>query len=103
MSESSVCVILPIFYTQEAALFQRTFQFLQKFLFFKDARQLLLRPQNITIQHQNNRFNLTAQCAGEKLDPQKHDLLTDVKAVTLHRFRVEQIDNQWHTTVILDV
>ena len=79
------------------------FQFLQKFLFFKDAQQLLLRPQNITIQHQNNRFTLTAQCTGEKINPQKHDLLTDVKAVTLHHFQIEQLKDQWHATVILDV
>jgi SHS2 domain-containing protein len=32
-----------------------------------------------------------------------HPLLTDVKAVTLHRFAVEKIAAGWKATVVLDV
>ena len=40
---------------------------------------------------------------GEGIDRQRHPLLVDVKAVTLHRFRVALEDGAWRATVVLDV
>lgn len=39
----------------------------------------------------------------EKLDPGRHHPRVDVKAVTLHRFRLEKTDYGWETQVILDI
>ncbi len=41
--------------------------------------------------------------SGEKIDSGKHDLVVDVKAVTLHRFRVEKTQRGWEAVVILDI
>jgi SHS2 domain-containing protein len=41
--------------------------------------------------------------AGEELDMNRHDLVVDVKAVTLHQFRVEKTDRGWEAFVILDI
>ena len=87
----------------EDSLDMLLFQFLQELIFYKDARQLLLRVRQVNIRRYEDVFILKAQTFGETLNPQKHDLTVDVKAVTLHRFHIQRIDNQWHATIILDV
>ena len=66
------------------------FDFLQEFIFFKDADQLLLRTEDISILKHESVFALKATLSGETLDPGKHNLKTDVKAVTLHHFYVAE-------------
>ena len=79
------------------------FNFLQEFIFFKDARRLLLRVLSVSVSSGNNGFSLKAKAAGEELDPEKHDLIVDVKAVTLYRFAVQQTEDGWMATVVLDI
>jgi SHS2 domain-containing protein len=40
---------------------------------------------------------------GEKLDPDRHHPRVDVKAVTLHRFSLQQGEHGWEASVILDI
>jgi SHS2 domain-containing protein len=79
------------------------FQLLQELIFFKDAEKLLLRVKHIEIRQLDGRFLLRAEARGEQLDPTRHDLVVDVKAVTLHRFNVKQTAEGWEATVILDI
>jgi SHS2 domain-containing protein len=46
---------------------------------------------------------ISAEAYGEEIDPQRHGLLADVKAVSLHNFVVEKAPEGWRATVILDV
>jgi SHS2 domain-containing protein len=79
------------------------FQLLQEIIFYKDAEQLLLRVGGIRIEEKDGRLLLTAEASGETLQPEKHDLIVDVKAVTLHRFKVEETARGWEAFVILDI
>lgn len=79
------------------------FEMLQELIFFKDADMLLLRLPAVTIKIENGHLILTGEARGEKIDPLKHELIVDVKAVTLHRFDVRQTSDGWHATVILDI
>jgi SHS2 domain-containing protein len=79
------------------------FNFLHELVFFKDARRLLLRVVSVDIDRGAAGFSLTARAAGEELDPEKHDLIVDVKAVTLYRFALRQTEDGWTATVVLDV
>ena len=79
------------------------FQLLQELIYYKDADRLLLRVPEVCIERQKDDFELNAEACGEKLNPGKHELLAGVKAVTLHRFHVEQISRGWRSTVILDI
>jgi SHS2 domain-containing protein len=79
------------------------FQLLQELIFFKDAEQLLLRIKDIEIRRLGGNYQLKAEARGEVLDSGRHDLVVDVKAVTLHRFRVEQRARGWEAAVILDI
>lgn len=79
------------------------FELLQELIFWKDAEQLLLRVIAARIRQEEGRFFLVARAAGERLDPEKHELVVDVKAVTFHRYRVEPAARGWEATVILDI
>ncbi len=88
---------------EDADLDMLLFKLLQELIFFKDARNLLLRIRNIRIQEATGRHILVAEAYGEKISPVRHELIVDVKAVTLHRLRVEKTTHAWEATVILDV
>ncbi len=79
------------------------FNFLQELVYYKDSEQLLLQTQQINIDEKNGKYHLTAVLQGEKLDPQRHQQLVDVKAVTLHKFHLEKINDGWKAMVILDI
>jgi SHS2 domain-containing protein len=79
------------------------FQLLQELIFYKDADRLLLRIHGIEIHPQEGGYGLRAQAMGETIDATRHDLSVDVKAVTLHRFRVERTARGWEATVVLDI
>jgi SHS2 domain-containing protein len=79
------------------------FSFLNELIFLKDARQLLLRVESLSIKSANSKFILKGVVYGEGIDAQKHPLRVDVKAVTLHRFSLQQTDAGWEAFVILDI
>ena len=79
------------------------FNFLQELIYYKDSEQLLLRAQQIQIEENNGKHQLSAVLRGENLDPNRHQQRVDVKAVTLHRFQLEKTDDAWTAMVILDI
>lgn len=79
------------------------FDFLGELVYYKDARRLLLLVEEIRITKKDSGYSLDAVLSGEEFDPARHPLGADVKAVTLHRFSLEQTDNGWKATAILDI
>lgn len=92
-----------VFHAAADTLEMLLFEYLQTLIFYKDAEGLLLRPVMISIGEENGSLLLDAEAAGEKIDPEKHQLGADVKAVTLHRFRVWHEGATWKATVVLDI
>jgi SHS2 domain-containing protein len=87
----------------ETSLELLLFQFLQEFIFYKDAECLLLKVETLQLQSANEEFHLEALLVGEPLDPARHLLNVDIKAVTFHRFGVVQSGDGWEATVVLDI
>jgi SHS2 domain-containing protein len=79
------------------------FDFLQELIYYKDSEKLMLRTPQIHVREKPKPYILEATALGEKLDPDRHHPRVDVKAVTLHRFRLEQTDRGWEAFVILDI
>ncbi|MGC9966971.1 MAG: archease [Syntrophobacteraceae bacterium] len=79
------------------------FNLLQEVIFFKDAEQLLLRIEEADIGYEDGLYFLEATGWGEQIDSGRHELIVDVKAVTLHMFKVEQTPRGWEALVILDI
>jgi len=78
-------------------------ELLQELVYHKDAGRLLLRVRDLRIEESGSGFRLHADAIGETIDPEKHSLLADVKAVTLHRLVVERVPDGWRAVVVLDV
>ncbi|TSK03584.1 MAG: archease [Geobacter sp.] len=79
------------------------FDFLNEFIFYKDARRLLLLPTEVSVVSADGGFVLRARLSGEEIDVVRHQMNTDVKAVTMLRYKLEQVANGWRATVVLDV
>jgi SHS2 domain-containing protein len=79
------------------------FNLLQEIIFLKDAEQLLLRIENADVGYEDGLYFVKVTGWGEQIDRGKHELIVDVKAVTLHMFKVEQTPRGWETLIILDI
>lgn len=88
---------------ENEALDMLLFDFLQELIYWKDSEKLMLRIKEIGIREENKHHFLEADALGEKLDPERHHQRVDVKAVTLHRFRLEKTEEGWKASVILDI
>ncbi|HLC84596.1 MAG TPA: archease [Candidatus Nanoarchaeia archaeon] len=82
---------------------QLLFDFLEEFIFLKDAETFLACEIDVNVSKDKDRYSLTATLKGEEIDTKKHVLHSDVKSVTYHLFKVEQKDHGWRAQVILDV
>jgi SHS2 domain-containing protein len=79
------------------------FDLLNELLFYKDSRLLLLRMKSANITLAGDTYILDAVLSGERIDSARHPLSVDVKAVTLHRFKVEETADGWRSEVVLDI
>ena len=79
------------------------FRFLGELIYLKDAEGLLMRVPAVLIRRLDGILILEAEARGEPIDPLRHRLQADVKAVTLHRLRVEQTAHGWEASVVLDI
>jgi protein archease len=78
-------------------------RFLEELVFYKDAPGLLLRATDVRVTPGDRTHEVHAVLRGEPIDPGKHELEADVKAVTLHGLRVERTPGGWEAEVTLDV
>jgi SHS2 domain-containing protein len=88
---------------EDAQIDMLLFQVLQEIIFFKDAERLLLRVRGIRLDERESIWNAIVELEGESINPERHDLIVDVKAVTLHRLQVRKSDHGWTATVVVDV
>lgn len=79
------------------------FNFLQELIYYKDTEKLMLRVNQARVQAEARPYVLEALASGETLDPERHHPRVDVKAVTLHHFRLEKTERGWEALVILDI
>lgn len=74
--------------------------FLDELVFLKDSQNLVLNDFKVGI---SGKYKLKAKVFGEEIDPKKHNLKVDVKAVTMHRFEVIRGKEGWRAQVVLDI
>jgi SHS2 domain-containing protein len=91
------------FQLRNEALDMLLFDLLQELIYYKDSEKLMLRIHQIQIRKEDSQHVLKAIALGEKLDPNRHPTRADVKAVTLHRFQLENTDHGWKAQIILDI
>lgn len=77
--------------------------FLQELIFYKDAERLIFREYELEISKIRDGYKLTCKAKGETIDPKKHNMLVDVKAVSWHKFKLEETVDGWKAFAIVDV
>jgi SHS2 domain-containing protein len=78
-------------------------RFLNELIYLRDARGLLLRPRELAVEEGPGGARLVAELAGERFDPARHHLLSDVKAATAHGLALAREAGGFRATVTLDV
>ena len=77
------------------------FKWLEEIVFIKDAYNFLGKEFKVKIKEgKMNRFE--GEIIGEEIDQKKHELRTDVKAVTMHMLSLKKEKGVWKALVILD-
>lgn len=79
------------------------FDFLDELLFFKDYKQLVFSKFEIDIKESSGKYSLVCQAQGEKIDFSRHEPKVDVKAITMHEFKVEKVKEGWKAQVLIDI
>lgn len=72
---------------------------LSELLYTFDAESLLLSEFEVSLTNEG----LRATCRGEPIDPSRHELDHEVKAITYHGLKVEHTDDGWLAEVIVDI
>ncbi len=79
------------------------YDFLSEILFLKDSEQLLFKSSKAKVVESKGKFLVKAAFFGEKIDREKHELDNDIKAITMHMFKIEKIKNGYKATVVVDI
>lgn len=77
------------------------FDFLSEILFYKDTRGLVFSQFAVRVK-KNEHYKLNCDMMGEKWDREKHEVRTEVKAVTYHLMEIKK-NKEWRAQVVLDV
>lgn len=84
--------------------------FLNELLFLKDSERKIFSEFEIFIAHRHSKYDskkkdyfLLATLKGEKIDPKRHHLRCDVKAITRHKFYLKKTKKKCQAQIILDI
>ncbi|MBL8192814.1 MAG: archease, partial [Blastocatellia bacterium] len=75
------------------------FDWLNELLYILETQHLVFAKFTVNITDKG----LRASIAGEKIDPSRHILDHEVKAITYHALQVAKVENGWLAEVILDI
>lgn len=73
---------------------------LSELLYQHNAKKIIFKEFAIDTLTENL---LTAVVRGERLDLKRHQLKTEIKAVTYHQLKVQKVKEHWQAEVIFDV
>lgn len=79
------------------------FDFLNELIFLKDRDSVVFSKFEVSINYSNDTYHCSGEVVGEKIDPARHNLGVDVKAVTKHNFSVKKTGDIYKATVVLDI
>lgn len=80
------------------------FDFLSELVFLKDKQQILFSKFEVKIKSLYSKpYALVANLWGEKINPKKHKLRADIKAVTWHLFKIEKTKSGYKARVVVDI
>jgi len=79
------------------------FDWLSELLYLRDVHSMFFVKFDVKISERGGRFLLDARACGEKIDRKKHQLKTEVKAVSYQMMKIEETAGKCKVRVILDL
>ena len=81
------------------------FDWLSEMVYLKDAEGVVFSEVTASVVYDPSRpcWRLHGELMGETIDPARHELRSDVKAVTKHLYEVRASGGQWKARVVLDI
>jgi SHS2 domain-containing protein len=79
------------------------YDFLGELIYLKDVEAAVFNDFEIKMDEIDNCHKLSCKAKGVKIDYDEHEMLTDIKAVTMHKFVLERRENEWYAHVIVDL
>ncbi|HLD02773.1 MAG TPA: archease [Candidatus Nanoarchaeia archaeon] len=84
---------------EEESVDKLLYSFLEELIYLKDAEAMLFSKFELNV----TKNKVSGIVYGEGINPKKHVLGSDVKAVTLHKFKVWKEGLKWKAIVVLDI
>lgn len=75
---------------------------LSEIVYYKDAECFLFRRCEFSLLDENPP-RLKAELFGDRIDPDRHVLMADIKAVTYYKFKLIKGNQDWQAEVVLDL
>ncbi len=97
---SSMVKTLSLSATSEEKLL---YDFLEEIVYLKDSENILFSDFKLKIKKEKGHVSLIATLKGDPINPKKQELRNDVKAITMHLFTIEKINEGYKATVIIDI
>jgi SHS2 domain-containing protein len=76
---------------------------LNELLYVFESDKILFKEFKVKISKKENNFFLNGTASGEKYDPDKHIIYSDIKMVTFHQLEIKTINNNLTTKIIFDL
>ncbi|GAB4325881.1 MAG: archease [Candidatus Zixiibacteriota bacterium] len=76
--------------------------FLSEIVYLKDAQSFLVHDVDLTVQD-TPLVTVTGTFRGDTIDPSRHELGQDVKAITYHMFEAGRDERGYYAQVVLDI
>ena len=73
---------------------------LSELLYLFSAKAMLVARCEIA---EIDRHHISAKCFGEPIDPSRHELCAEIKAVTYHELKVEKLADGFRARVLFDI
>jgi SHS2 domain-containing protein len=76
---------------------------LNELLAISSIRRMLFSDFKVAVERLNGLLKLRAAAYGERVDPSRHDLRTEVKAATYALVKVGRVDDKYVAQLLLDI
>ncbi|MCK6623398.1 MAG: archease [Calditrichaceae bacterium] len=79
-------------------------QWLSELNYFLTVRQWVFhQTEQFSLHGAAGEWTLDARISGERLDPQRHYIYFDIKAVTYHQLKIEQTGGEFRVQIVFDI
>ena len=81
------------------------YDFLSEILFLKDSKYVVFKKVKTLINEdkKTKKWKLKSTLEGDTINPEKQHLENDIKAVTMHMFKLEKLKTGYKATIVVDI